>query len=291
MATHSIRDIAKISGIKAHTIRIWEQRYAIIDPKRTASNIRYYTDEDLKFLMNVAFLNRKGIRISKIAKMSNKDIAIEVDRLSKTEAEASDHFQNLAMAMLELDEQKISSELNRCFESMGAEETILEVLVPFLEKTSLLCLAGSVNDIQEQFVCCLIRKKILDATSELKLKNLSAKKIILYLSEADQQELYLLFVEYLLLKLNLEVVYLGNMVSINDLKFVDSIHKADYIYTIVAEQHKCFVADDYIKELSQAFSHAHLLVSGVKYTREPNDLPENVTLLEDLTALIDFFSN
>ncbi|MDC0230973.1 MerR family transcriptional regulator, partial [Aureispira] len=231
MATYSIRDIAKISGIKAHTIRIWEQRYAIIHPKRTASNIRYYTDDDLKFLMNVAFLNRKGIRISKIAKMSNKDIAIEVDQLSKTEAETSDHFQNLAMAMLEMDEHKITSELDSCFESMGAEQTILKVLVPFLEKTSLLCLAGSVNNIQEQFACCLIRKKILDAINKLKLNNLSDKKIILYISEADQQELYLIFVEYLLRKINLQVVYIGSMVTINELKFVNAIHKADYIYT------------------------------------------------------------
>ncbi|MCH2023932.1 MAG: MerR family transcriptional regulator [Saprospiraceae bacterium] len=289
MAIYSIRDIAKISGIKAHTIRIWEQRYAIIDPKRTASNIRYYTDGDLKFLMNVAFLNRKGIRISKIAKMSYKDIGIEVDRLSKTKAETSDHFQNLAIAMLEMDEQKISAELNCCFETMGAEQAILKVLVPFLEKTSLLCLAGSVNNIQEQFACCLIRRKVFDAINELNLSNLSGRKIILYLSETGQQELYLLFAQYLLMKLNLQVVYLGSKVNIEELKFVNSIHKADYIYTIVAEQHKCFVADNYIKELSIALGDTNILVSGVKYTREPIDLPPNVTILEDLIELLDFF--
>ena len=74
MASYSIRDLEKLSGIKAHTIRIWEQRYSIIEPKRTVTNIRFYTDDDLQFVLNVAFLNKNGIRISKISKMSREEV-------------------------------------------------------------------------------------------------------------------------------------------------------------------------------------------------------------------------
>jgi len=291
LATYSIRDLAKLSGIKAHTIRIWEQRYAIIEPKRTASNIRYYTDDDLKFLMNIAFLNRKGIRISKIAKMSKCCINEEVGRLSQTEAEHTDHFQTLTMAMLELDEHKICELLSKCFEDDGVEETILNVLVPFLEKISLLWLTGSINAVHEQFASCLIRRKILTATSNV-IPNAdnSETKVLLYLPEEDQQELYLIFVEYLLKKRGIEVVYLGSKVSIEDLKLATSIHKPTYIYTIISEQHKCYVPECYVKRLREGVDVPHLLVSVFLHTPRAISPPPNVTVLDDLNELIEFFS-
>jgi DNA-binding transcriptional MerR regulator len=291
LATYSIRDLAKLSGIKAHTIRIWEQRYTIIEPKRTASNIRYYTDEDLKFLMNIAFLNRKGIRISKIAKMTKEAINGEVGRLSQTEAEHTDHFQTLTMAMLELDEYKIYALLTKCFEEDGVEGTILNVLVPFLEKISLLWLTGSINAVHEQFASCLIRRKILTATSNLIPKTKKAKtKVLLYLPEEDQQELYLIFVEYLLKKRGVQVVYLGSKVSIEDLKLASSIHEPAYIYTIISENHKCYVPESYVKRLSEAVHTPHLLVSVFLHTPRAISPPSNVTVLDDLNELIEFFS-
>ena len=268
-----------------------EQRYAIIEPKRTASNIRYYTDEDLKFLMNIAFLNRKGVRISKIAKLTMEEVLSEVNNLSKTDAEESDHFQGLAMSMLDFDEYKICQILDNCFRNDGVEKTILKVLVPFLEKTSLLCLAGSVTRVHEQYVSNLIRRKILAATNEV-ISNTEPQKtkVLLFLSEADQQELYLLFVEYLLRKRNVQVIYLGSDFSIDDLKLVNSIHSPHYVYTFVSEQHKCYVSEDYIVKLSETLGETQLLVTG--FQQNINDFPPglNVKNLDDLTDLIAFFS-
>lgn len=291
MANYSIQDLAKLSGIKAHTIRIWEQRYGVIEPKRTASNIRYYTDEDLKFVMNIAFLNRKGIRISKIAKMSKEKIAQEVERLSKTEAEHTDHFQNLAMGMMELDSHKICSLLSQCFEQNGVEDTIVNVLIPFLEKVSLLWLAGSINTIHEQFASSLIRRKILTAISELKTPKIDKNiKVLLFLPEDDQQELYLIFVEYLLKKAGIEVIYLGTGLHLEDLQLACSIHNPQYAYTIISEHHKCYVPDDYIHSLSQALPNVKVLVSGFQDIYMKDDSLNNVIILEDLGDLIDFFA-
>ena len=289
MATYSIRDLQKLSGIKAHTIRIWEQRYNIIEPKRTPSNIRYYTEDDLKFLMNIAFLNRKGIRISKIAKMSTQEISTKVEGLSKTEAETNDHFQALAVAMLELNEEKVCFLLEQSMKQFGVERTILEILTPFLEKASMLWLSGSISAVHEQFVSALIRRKILNAINMLP-KNMeqSPKKVLLYIPEFEQQELYLIFVEYLLKKRNIHVVYLGCKISVEDLKFACSVHQPDYIYTIVSEQHKCYVTKHYVGELCEAVSPVHVLVSGFDKVDEPI-ISLNITRLEDLNELIDLF--
>lgn len=292
MVNYSIRDLAKLSGIKAHTIRIWEQRYSIIEPKRTASNIRYYTDQDLKFLMNIAFLNRKGIRISKIAKMSKEEITDEVDRLSKTNVEHSDNFQSLAMAMMDLNERKICQLLSNCFEQNGIEDTILHVLVPFLEKASLLWLTGSISAMHEQFASCVIRRKILTAISRLPASQLPKNsKVLLYLPEGDQQELYLIFVEYLLKKRNIDVVYLGTKVGIEDLQLATSIHQPDYVYTIISERHKCYVPECYIRRLCKGMNAPHLLISGFQHSPKLPNASNNITVLEDLGELIEFFSS
>lgn len=292
MANYSIRDLAKLSGIKAHTIRIWEQRYSIIEPKRTASNIRYYTDQDLKFLMNIAFLNRKGIRISKIAKLSKEEIKAEVDKLSKTEAEHTDNFQGLAMAMMELDEFKMGKILTKCFSQNGVEDTILNVLAPFLEKASLLWLTGSISAMHEQFASCVIRRRILTEITKLKVKKGNGlPKVLLYLPEGDQQELYLMFVQYLLKKRNVNVVYLGTKVVIEDLQLATSIHQPNFIYTIISERHKRYVSESYVKKLSDGIETPHLLISGFQHTPKQSESPENVTVLDDLNDLIEFFAN
>jgi DNA-binding transcriptional MerR regulator len=290
VANYSIRDLAKLSGIKAHTIRIWEQRYSIIEPKRTASNIRYYNDSDLKFLMNIAFLNRKGIRISKIAKMTQGEIRDEVGKLSSTEAEHSDNFQALAMAMMDLDGPRISELVVRCFDKNGVEKAILNVLVPFLEKASLLWLTGSISAMHEQFASCVIRREILAATSRLRPKHHPKNKILLYLPEGDQQELYLLFVEYLLKIRNVEVVYLGSKVELEDLKLAISVHQPNYIYTIIAERHKRYVSEQYIQDISSEIQEPKILVSGFRHNSKKSiEIPKNVVALGDLTELLEFF--
>ena len=280
-----------MSGIKAHAIRIWEQRYGIIEPKRTPSNIRYYNDDDLKFLMNIAFLNRKGVRISKIAKMSKNQVLQQVSQLSKTDAEDSDHFQGLAIAMLEMDEVKICTILESCFRNEGVEQTILKVLIPFLEKTSLLCLAGSVTYIHEQFVSNLIRRKILNATNAVISNTEPPKyKVLLYLPDADQQELYLLFIEYILRKRNIFTVYLGTNVSVEDLVLVNSIHQPDYIYTIISEQHKRFVSDDNMHKLSAVVGATQFLVTGIQDSKKVSVQQNNLIFIDDASDLITFFS-
>ena len=291
MATYSIKDLAKLSGIKAHTIRIWEQRYAIIEPKRTASNIRYYNDEDLNFLMNIAFLNRKGLRISKIAKMTRQDIFHHIEDYSKSEVEETDHFQALLLSMMQFDQRKFENLINDLFLENGVEGSILKVLVPFLEKISLLLLAGTISPVHEQFVSAIIRRKVINAIDQIAERSLKSRyKILLYLSDASQQELYLLFVEFLMRLRSIDVVYLGSNVAFDDLKFILSSVQVDYIYTIVSEHHKRYITDSYIDVISGSFKEHKFLISGFQNEDESLKPMSNICYFDDLSELLKFLS-
>ena len=199
MAVYSIRDLEKLSGIKAHTIRIWEQRYGIIEPQRTKTNIRYYEDDDLKFLLNIALLNKNGIKISKIAKMSKGEVAEKVAAISEINFEYGTQLDALTISMIEMDEFKFDRIVSTNIQQLGFERTMLEIIYPFLDKLSLLWLTGSINPVQENFMSYLIRQKIIVAIDNEPLpSNKSSNKFMVYLPEGERQELSLLFMHYLL---------------------------------------------------------------------------------------------
>ncbi|MCC6723473.1 MAG: MerR family transcriptional regulator, partial [Saprospiraceae bacterium] len=132
MAIYSISDLEKLSGIKSHTIRIWEQRYGILRPKRTETNIRFYEDEDLQQLLNVALLNRHGFRISKIAEMSKEDLAEQVSQVSNFKYELDAQLDVLTLSVIEMDEIKFSRIFDKHVEQLGFERAMLEVVYPFM---------------------------------------------------------------------------------------------------------------------------------------------------------------
>ncbi|MEM6697427.1 MAG: MerR family transcriptional regulator, partial [Bacteroidota bacterium] len=263
MAVYSIRDLEKLSGIKAHTLRVWEQRYGIIEPKRTKTNIRYYQDEDLKKLLNIALLNKNGIKISKIAKMSNAEIMLKVAAISEINFEFDTQLDALTISMIEMDEYKFDRIITMNLQKMGFERTMLEIILPFLDKLSLLWLTGSINPVQENFISYLIRQKVISAIdNEPFALGEDVKKFMLYLPEGESQELSLLFLQYLLKTRRNQVIYLGKDISINDLRDAFLIHQPDYLYTIITETFMGDSVQKYITELMNTFESCDILVSG-----------------------------
>ena len=289
MATYSIRDLQKISGIKAHTIRIWEQRYKIIEPKRTPSNIRYYTDDDLKFLMNIAFLNRKGIKISKIAKMSYTDIVSEVENLSSEVNEDHEILQPLAIAMIDLDEDRVNYILNASFEELGVRDCILHVLNPFLKKVSTLWLTGSISVVHEQFINNLIKKKIIQYTEEL-MPPIVAPKVLIYLPTLEQHDILAFFAAYLFKDMGFNVLFIGHNIGIKDLRMAMRMQQVDYVFTVISEQHKFFVAEDYLEELVESIQNVVFLVMGHQLKDESKE-SDSLVLLNNFQGLIDTMNN
>jgi MerR family transcriptional regulator, light-induced transcriptional regulator len=291
VAVYSISDLEKLSGIKAHTIRVWEQRYSIIEPKRTKTNIRYYQDTDLKFLLNIALLNKNGIKISKIAKMSKGEIAEKVAAISEINFEYGTQLDALTISMIEMDESKFDRIVSTNIQQSGFERTMLEIIYPFLEKLSVLWLTGSINPVQENFMSYLIRQKIIVAIDKEPLpnhKNEDDEVYLIFLPEGEKQELTLLFMHYLLKSRRKHVIYLGQDISLTDLKDAYKIRKPDFMFTMISETFTREPVQSYVDNLAKAFPDCTMLLSGYQVVAQQVTPPENVTILRSLKHTLDY---
>ncbi len=289
MAIYSIKDLEKLSGIKAHTLRIWEQRYAIIIPKRTNTNIRYYTDTDLRAILNVALLNKNGYKISKIAELTVEEITEKVDAIAGKNFEHDTQLDALTISMIEMDEYKFDRIISTNIQQMGFERTMMEVIHPFLDKLGLLWLTGSIHPVQENFMGYLVRQKIIVALDSLPWTlGKNVKKYLLYLPEGETQELSLLFMHYLLKSRQNQVIYVGQNMSMNDLQDVYNIHKPDYIYTMVTETFSRQPVMRYVELLSKSFPKSEILLSGYQIVAQNIESNNNVTVLKSLQETIEF---
>ena len=289
MAVYSIKDLEKLSGIKAHTLRVWEQRYDIIEPRRTKTNIRYYLDEDLKFILNIALLNKNGIKISKIAKMSKEEIAEKVAAISEINFEYGTQLDALTISMIEMDEYKFDRIVNTNIEQLGFERTMLEIIYPFLDKLSVLWLTGSINPVQENFMSYLIRQKIIVAIdNEPLVSGKHVDKFLIYLPEGEKQELSMLFMHYLLKSRRNRVIYIGQDITLADLKDACNIHNPDYIFTMITETFAKEPVQQYVDRLAANFKDSHILLSGYQVVAQDVFPPDNMSILRSLDQALFF---
>ncbi|MEB2779376.1 MerR family transcriptional regulator [Algoriphagus sp. C2-6-M1] len=278
MSNYSIKDLEQLSGIKAHTLRIWEQRYKLLNPKRTDTNIRYYDDEDLKLILNVAMLNTHGIKISKIAAMSGTEISEEIIRLTDQSLDHNDQIQALTICMIEMDEDRFEKILSTNIIKLGFEDTILKVVYPFLTKIGILWLTGAITPAQEHFISNLIRQKLIVAIDGEVGKGLG-KTFMLFLPEGELHEISLLFSSYLIKKHGHKVIYLGQSTPNADLVSVYKMQKPDYLLTIITSSPTGEKVQEYLDMLGKEFSDAKVFVSGLHTLQQSLSIPSNICLL------------
>jgi DNA-binding transcriptional MerR regulator len=289
VAVYSIKDLEKLSGIKAHTLRVWEQRYDIIHPHRTKTNIRYYLDDDLKFILNIALLNKNGIKISKIAQMSREEIAEKVAAISEINFEYGTQLDALTISMIEMDEYKFDRIIRTNIQQLGFERTMLEIIYPFLDKLSVLWLTGSINPVQENFMSYLIRQKIVVAIDNEPLVNgKDGNRFLIYLPEGEKQELSMLFMHYLLKSRGNHVIYVGQDITLTDLKDASNIYKPDYIFTMITETFSKEPLQQYIDRLAENLPDSQLLLSGYQVVTQAVKLPQKVKVLGSLDQTMQF---
>lgn len=291
MAVYSIKDLEKLCGIKAHTIRIWEQRYDIVKPKRTKTNIRYYMDTDLKILLNVALLNGNGIKISKIAEMSKEEITKRVSEISVIDFDGDAQLDALLLSMIEMDELKFDRIVSTNIRQIGFERTMLEVIYPFLDKLSLMWLTGSIVPVQENFISNLIRQKIIVAIDSLPYsEGRTCNKFFIYLPEGEKQELSILFMHFLIKSRGNQVIYLGQNISTNDLIDAYRISKPNYIFTMITETYTNKPVQQYVDQLSESFPEANILLSGYQVVAQDVESTNNITILKSLFEAIEMLN-
>lgn len=290
----SIKDVEALTGIKPHTLRIWEQRYGIPSPKRTATNIRFYDDEDIKMLLSVAMLNRQGHKISRLTQMTRDELDRMVMELTLNVSDSLIQVESLTKSMFSLDEIAFEKILNTNILQYGLENTYLHLVFPFLLRVGVLWQTGSINPAYEHFITNLIRQKLFVAI-DAQPKNMSpgSRKFLLFLPAHEPHEIGLLFANYLIRSRGHHTSYLGPNLPMDDLAPVMSVYKADYILTVlttaVTTQSPLAVAN----KLAGDFPNAQILMAGHQLMQSNIHLPRNVKIMQsmqDLTALLEMLN-
>lgn len=290
MSSYSIRDLEQLSGIKAHTIRIWEQRYNIIQPKRTDTNIRLYDDQDLKLVLNISLLKDHGYKISEISKLSMEEINKEVLAISDQKLSYPDQIHALTIAMIDLDEERFEKIISTNFLQNGFENTMLNIIYPFLNRIGTLWITGSIGPAQEHFMTNLIRQKIIVAIDGQVIKHRpDVKRFMLYLPEGELHEISLLFTSYIIRSHNHRVIYLGQTLPFNELVFAHNVHKPDYIFTTITSVPAHDEVQPYVTRLCQQFPDTHILLTGYQVVGQDIETLDNCTVvnkIEDLAPML-----
>lgn len=288
MGQYSIKELEHLSGIKAHTIRVWEQRYNILSPKRTDTNIRYYDDSDLKTLLNVSFLNGKGLKISKIAQMGGEQLAHKVCELSEKPAQFTDNISILVSAMVGMDEERFDKVISTATLQLGLRDTMVQVIYPFLNKIGILWQTGNISPAHEHFVSNLIRQKLIVAIDgQVVRKQEGGDKYLLYLPEGELHELALLFMNYIIRSHHRHVVYLGQSLPFQDLELTYRQCKPDFICTVLTSAPERDQVQAYLDKLSDHFPKCIIYVYGAQVQFDFLRFPANVKLLRDMNEFME----
>jgi DNA-binding transcriptional MerR regulator len=282
----SIRDIENLCGIRAHTLRIWEQRYKLCVAKRKDSRHRIYDNDDLKELLRISFLYHHGYKISRIAAL---DAAAIKDAIITVGAKQNPHeffIHQLLEASIDFDKARFDHITRQVEAHSGLEKAIFTVFYPFLQRIGLLWMTNHVIPAQEHFSSHIIRKKIICAIDSLEPAYVPGIKVMVFAPEGEYHEIPLLAADYLLKKNKIRTVYFGASTSMEALEVYLQQHQVDLIYTHVISCPEDSCIDHYLSCLAKRFPGIKIFVAG-QATRMVQRKPASVTLLGEPHELID----
>ncbi len=269
----SIKDLESYTGIKAHTIRIWEQRYGLLKPERTDSNIRRYSDKELKMLLNISLLNQRGHKISEIAAMDEEAMSRLIEQYSKSVENDDTLIATLKLAMLNFDEKLFNSVIDLRIATQGLESAYINVVTPFMVHIGTLWLSNAICPAQEHFISNLVRQKIYAHTDKLgtDLVVKHDKTFVLYLPELEFHELSLLMLNFALRSRGFKTIYLGQSVPLDDLFQVYQRSGPVHYISLFTAQPAQVLLPSYLQKLIDKFRGTHCefhltggVLSGIK---------------------------
>jgi len=291
MNAFTIKDIENLSGIQAHTIRIWEQRYTFLKPQRTQTNIRHYNNEELKTILNVALLNRFGFRISRISKMTGEEMAQKILEITHVQAKYQYQINQMLQYMIDMNLDEFDEALTKMVDELGIKDAMIEVIFPFLERIGMLWSAGRINPAQEHFVSNIIRQKLLSATENLSTPLQSNTTVLLFLPEGELHEIGILFIQYLVKKKGMQNWYLGANVPLEDIVFVVKAKQPSYLYTHLTAVTQNFSLEKFLLQLHEAVPAIPIVVSGSIVSGFTGELPSNIRFTQSITEIFNFIDS
>ncbi len=290
MNLFTIKDLENLSGIKAHTIRIWEQRYSFLKPQRTETNIRYYTNRELKTILNIALLNKYGYKISHIDRMNEQELQNKLITLSQSEAYQERIVNELIHHMIDLDIESFENVMDNYIIAKGIDKTINQVIFPFLERIGILWLTNHIHPVQEHLVTNIIRQKLMVGIEGVVTHIHTEKTILLFLPESEHHELGLLYTYYLLKKRGARVLYLGANVPLKDLEYICQHKKPDFLYTHLTCMTGNFSFTKFISLKNQYVKDIPLVISGQLAQTQGKKIIPNVHFKKSIPEVLEFIS-
>jgi DNA-binding transcriptional MerR regulator len=291
MNSFTIKDLENLSGIKAHTLRIWEQRYNFLKPERTFTNIRYYSNNELKTILNIALLNKYGYKVSHIDKMTEEEIRDKVLTLNQQEAQQERIVNELVQHMVDLNTKAFEETLSSYILARGIERTITQIIFKYMEKIGILWLTNHINPAQEHLVTNIIRQKLIVGIEGISTPLKVNKTILLFLPEAEYHEMGLLFMYYLLKSRGIEVIYLGCNVPLADVGYVVKVKKPDFLYCHVTRPGLNFNFDKFLANISKNLAETPCIISGQLTQNYEKKIQSPVIFKRSFTEVMDFISN
>lgn len=291
MNEFTIKDLENLSGIKAHTIRVWEQRYSFLKPQRTETNIRFYNTSELKSILNISLLHKYGYRISHINKMDEEEVREKIISLSYAQAQQERIVNELIQYMVDLDMDRFECVLDNYIMTRGIDKTITHIIFPFLDRIGILWLTNHINPAQEHLVTNVIRQKLIvgieGAVSHLTIN----KTILLFLPEGEHHELGLLYVSYLMKVRGAKVLYLGTNIPLGDVIFISGMKQPDYLYTHLTCVPGNFNFEKFLTKIHQRIPNIPLFVSGKLANTHIRKIPPGVNFKKSLSEVMEFVSS
>ena len=288
----SIKDLENLSGIKAHTIRIWEKRYNLLHPERTDTNIRYYGIDSLQKILNVAYLNNNGYKISKIAALGEEEIPVIAKEIASRTALKGHAISSFKLAMMNFDQNLLYNTYNNLLQEKTFKQIFYDVFVPFLEELGLLWQTDTITPAHENFVSTFIKQKILVNTE--KIKNIepvkSSKTFVLFLPDNEIHDIGLLFLNYELASKGYKTIFLGQSVPVENLKdlqkFYDDIIFVSY-FTVKPEKNEVL---DYLNHFENTIlknKRSKLYLLGRRLSEiDLNKLPNGMKAFKSIDNLV-----
>jgi DNA-binding transcriptional MerR regulator len=269
MAVYSIKELEQLSNVKAHTIRIWEQRYNMFTPERTDTNIRLYNDEQLKKLLNVCVLMNNGMKVSAISKLSNKQIGVEIDKYIQSSLQNEHQDETIINQMIitisNFDEAQFEKLFSNAVLRFGLLNTYVKIVYPMLVRMGLLWSKSDVIPAQEHFLSNLIKQKLFAAIDALPLPAKPDQTWVLFLTEEEEHELGLLFSNYLIRQSGKKVIYLGQRVPYDNLATVVQKNKPTHLFTFIVKKPSGNFLEEFIKKFTKDFKGLTLCISGSEH--------------------------
>ena len=251
--TFSIKDLENLTGIKAHTIRIWEKRYNVLEPLRTDTNIRYYDLKGLQKILNITLLHDYGYKISKISKLSPEKIPVLVSEIISNKSAKNHAISSFKMAMMNFDQKLFLDTYNNLLSEKSFREVFFEVFIPLMEEIGFLWQAETISPAHEHFISYLIKLKIWVNTEKIQnnVPTKDDKIFVLYLPSDEVHELGLMYLNYEIILSGYKSIYLGESVPVDSLKDLKKyFNNIVYVCYTTVEPYKEFL-DSYLDEVKE----------------------------------------